>query len=155
MESASVKALKKHIKVLEEVNKQKETLATKETIDQSLESYGIILIADNIEDCIDFANNYAPEHLEIVTKNNKEVLEKINNVGSVFLGSHSEFFSRMHPCCVLMGQIEKGDSPDQSTFDQSYSVISLCFCAKASLIVIICGHSGSFYRIVQDFRLFS
>lgn len=48
-----------------------------------------ILIGDSIKECIDFANEYAPEHLEIMVKEPRAVLKRIKNAGSVFVGSYS------------------------------------------------------------------
>ncbi len=48
-----------------------------------------ILIGDNMEECIEFANEYAPEHLEIIVKEPMEVLKRIKNAGSVFVGNYS------------------------------------------------------------------
>lgn len=47
---------------------------------------GGLFIADSLEEAIDFVNAYAPEHLEIILENVEEVLKKIRNVGSVFVG---------------------------------------------------------------------
>ena len=48
-----------------------------------------ILIGDSIEECIEFANEYAPEHLEIMVREPVEVLKRIKNAGSVFVGNYS------------------------------------------------------------------
>jgi histidinol dehydrogenase len=48
-----------------------------------------IILCDSIEECVDFANNYAPEHLEIMVKEPVEVLKRIKNAGSVFVGNYS------------------------------------------------------------------
>lgn len=48
-----------------------------------------VLIADDIEEAIAFANSYAPEHLEIITSNPEAVVEKIENAGSIFIGSYT------------------------------------------------------------------
>jgi histidinol dehydrogenase len=53
---------------------------------QSLE-HCAILVASSLEEAVDFSNAFAPEHLEIVTVNPMEVLEEIQNAGSIFLGS--------------------------------------------------------------------
>lgn len=78
-------------KVAEEtVNYVKEYLETqerKEIIEESLSKYCHILIAENMEQAIDFTNDYAPEHLVIVTKDYYKTLESINNAGSIFLGN--------------------------------------------------------------------
>lgn len=48
-----------------------------------------ILTAKDIEEAVDFANEYAPEHLEIIAEEEEKVLEKVRNAGSVFLGAYS------------------------------------------------------------------
>ena len=59
----------------------------KEIITESLGKYCHILVADNIDEAIMFTNEYAPEHLVIVTKDYYKTLESINNAGSIFLGN--------------------------------------------------------------------
>ncbi len=56
---------------------------------KSLENYGYILVAENMEDAIDTANEIASEHLEILTKNPFETMTKIKNAGAIFLGEYS------------------------------------------------------------------
>ncbi len=48
-----------------------------------------IILGDGIEECIEFANEYAPEHLEIMVSEPMEVLKRIKNAGSVFVGNYS------------------------------------------------------------------
>jgi histidinol dehydrogenase len=48
-----------------------------------------ILLGDSIEECIEFANEYAPEHLEIVVTEPMEVLKRLKNAGSIFVGNYS------------------------------------------------------------------
>lgn len=50
---------------------------------------GTILVANSMEDAISFSNEYAPEHLQIMTENPGKVLKKIKNAGSVFLGNYT------------------------------------------------------------------
>ena len=59
----------------------------KEIIEESLSKYCHILVADNIDEAIEFTNACAPEHLVIVTKDYYKTLESINNAGSIFLGN--------------------------------------------------------------------
>jgi histidinol dehydrogenase len=59
-----------------------------ETGDGEGEQNGIIL-GDDIGECIEFANEYAPEHLEIMVREPREVLKRIKNAGSVFVGDYS------------------------------------------------------------------
>ena len=61
----------------------------KDIIRKSLESYGAILIADSLSEAVSFANEFAPEHLEIMTSRPEDVLKKIKNAGSIFLGNFS------------------------------------------------------------------
>ncbi|MGB9937175.1 MAG: histidinol dehydrogenase [Methanobacterium sp.] len=55
-------------------------------IEESLQKYGKIIITDSIDEAVEFANEYAAEHLIITTKNDEDILNKINNAGSIFLG---------------------------------------------------------------------
>lgn len=55
-------------------------------IAESLEKYGLILVTETLEEATDFSNQYAPEHLIIMTQHPEEVLENIENAGSIFLG---------------------------------------------------------------------
>ncbi|MHC1599356.1 MAG: histidinol dehydrogenase [Candidatus Methanospirareceae archaeon] len=48
-----------------------------------------ILIGESIDECIEFANEYAPEHLEIIVRAPMDVLKRIKNAGSVFVGNYS------------------------------------------------------------------
>jgi len=69
--------------------KQANKLSTKDTILKSLNSYGAAIIVKNWNEGVEIVNEYAPEHLEIVTKNYIELKDKIVNAGSVFLGKYS------------------------------------------------------------------
>lgn len=64
-------------------------LSRKEILEKSLEHYGYILIAENLEAAIDAANEIASEHLEIVTKDPFQVMTKIRNAGAIFIGENS------------------------------------------------------------------
>lgn len=56
---------------------------------KSVEDHGRIFVFPNLEECFAFSNLFAPEHLEIQTRNFKEDLKKIRHAGSVFLGNYS------------------------------------------------------------------
>ncbi len=60
-----------------------------EIIEESLAKHGHIILCDNMDDAIDFTNEYAPEHLIITTKDDEAVLAKIKNAGSIFMGPYS------------------------------------------------------------------
>ena len=72
-----------------EVDKFIAELSRKEIMTKSIENYGYILVADNMQDAIDAANDIASEHLEIMTKNPFEVMTKIKNAGAIFIGEYS------------------------------------------------------------------
>lgn len=64
-------------------------LSRGEIITRSLENYGYILIAKDMDEALDIANEIASEHLEIVTKDPFQTMTKIKNAGAIFLGEYS------------------------------------------------------------------
>lgn len=72
-----------------QVDKFTDRLSRSEIIRKSLDNYGYILLAENMQDAIDAANEIASEHLEILTVNPFEVMTKIRNAGAIFLGEYS------------------------------------------------------------------
>ena len=76
-------------KVSEEVDEFTKTLSRKDIINKSLDNYGYILVAQNMDDAIDAANEIASEHMEILTKNPFETMTKVKNAGAIFLGEYS------------------------------------------------------------------
>lgn len=76
-------------KVSEEVDAFVQQLSRKAILEKSLDNYGYILIAEDLNGAVDIANAIASEHLEIVTKNPFEVMTQIKNAGAIFLGEYS------------------------------------------------------------------
>ena len=76
-------------KVSEEIDGFVKVLERREIIQASLDNYGYILVAEDMEEAIDTVNAIASEHLEIVTKDPFEVMTKIRNAGAIFLGESS------------------------------------------------------------------
>ena len=76
-------------KVSSEIDEFLKTLSRKEIIQKSLDNYGHILIAENLEEAIEAANEIASEHLEIVTRDPFQVMTKIRNAGAIFIGEYS------------------------------------------------------------------
>ena len=58
----------------------------KEICTRSIKDWGLIGVCGDIETCIKFSNQFAPEHLEIMTINPKKLVDKIENAGAIFLG---------------------------------------------------------------------
>ena len=60
-----------------------------EIIAESLAQHGHVILCNTMDEAIDFTNEYAPEHLIISSKDDKAVLDRIKNAGSIFLGKYS------------------------------------------------------------------
>ena len=76
-------------RTITEIERQSKELSRKEIIDSSLDNYGAIMVCDNMNDCIDLANEIAPEHLEVLCKNPLEYIGRLVNCGSLFLGEYA------------------------------------------------------------------
>lgn len=103
--------------IADEVENQLNLLPRKETAEKALNNSSIVVF-DNYESAIDFSNDYAPEHLIIVTENCDELAEKVINAGSVFLGNYS---------CESAGDYASGTNHTLPTngYAKSYSGVSL------------------------------
>jgi len=75
--------------VSEEVDKMTNQLSRAAIIRKSLDQYGHIMIAENMEDAISAANDIASEHLELMTKDPYDTMMKIRNAGAIFIGPYS------------------------------------------------------------------
>ncbi|MCD7867365.1 MAG: histidinol dehydrogenase [Clostridiales bacterium] len=76
-------------KVEAEVEKFTEVLSRRDIIQKSLDQFGYILLAEDMDQAIEAANEIASEHMEIVTKNPFEVMTKVRNAGAIFIGEYS------------------------------------------------------------------
>ena len=76
-------------KVSEQVDEFVNELSRKDIIQKSLDNYGYILVAENMQDAIDAVNEIASEHLEILTANPFEIMTKVRNAGAIFLGEYA------------------------------------------------------------------
>ncbi len=76
-------------KVAEEVKIQLSKLERAEIASKSIEEYGSIIVASDIEEAVDIANTIAPEHLEVCTEVPFALLDDIKNAGAIFLGNYS------------------------------------------------------------------
>ena len=75
--------------VEKEIEGYLKVLSRREIIEKSLENFGYILLAENMDEAIDAANEIASEHMEIVTKDAFEVMMKVRNAGAIFIGEYS------------------------------------------------------------------
>ena len=72
--------------VVKELVSQVESLERRDIAKSSLQTNCKIIVTENIEQAVDLANEYAPEHLELAVKEPKKLLDLVKNAGSVFLG---------------------------------------------------------------------
>lgn len=77
------------IQIQEAVERHLKNLNRATYAKKAIEQYSAILVTKDTEELVNLVNEYAPEHLEIQTKDASELSHRLNNVGSVFLGSHS------------------------------------------------------------------
>lgn len=76
-------------KVSSEVDEFVKKLSRKDIIQKSLDQFGYILLAENMDQAVEAANAIASEHMEIVTRNPFEVMMKVRNAGAIFIGEYS------------------------------------------------------------------
>lgn len=76
-------------KVSEETEGFLRELSRKQIIEKSLENYGYILLAKDMDEAVTVVNEIASEHLELVTKDPFQTMTKIRNAGAIFLGEYS------------------------------------------------------------------
>jgi len=72
-----------------QIKKQSSSLKRRDIINASIKQNGTIFVLKNLDDCINFSNAFAPEHLEIFVKQSSQVENKILNAGSIFVGENS------------------------------------------------------------------
>ena len=75
--------------VAAEVDKQLADLVRREIAAGSLQNYGAAIVTADLEEAIDLANRFAPEHLELMIENPRQYLSGIRNAGAVFLGMNT------------------------------------------------------------------
>lgn len=75
--------------VNKELRKQTDELPKKAIIEESLKNYGKAIVCDTIEECVDIANQIAPEHLELMVENPMAYLGLVKHAGSVFMGYYT------------------------------------------------------------------
>lgn len=72
-----------------ELEKQMTALSRKDIIRSSVDNFGAVIVCSDMSQAIEFANELAPEHLEVCCENPMEYVGKLDNAGSVFLGNYS------------------------------------------------------------------
>ena len=72
--------------MLQEISRQIETLLRGDLIRESLNKFGYIVITKDMDEAIDISNTLAPEHLQVIVKNEEEVLSGLKHAGAIFAG---------------------------------------------------------------------
>ncbi len=108
---------RKSEEILEEIEKQLISLPRANITAQALEK-SFVLIVDDLNEAIEFANKYAPEHLILNVKDSDAYIDKVSNAGSVFLGQYS---------CESAGDYASGTNHTLPTYGyaKAYSGISV------------------------------
>ncbi|MFO0793134.1 MAG: histidinol dehydrogenase [Candidatus Brocadiaceae bacterium] len=75
--------------VIDDLQQQLSKLRRSVDTKKFLDTYGVIILVKNIDECVEIANVLAPEHLQIMTKNPRTVLAKIKHAGAIFLGAYT------------------------------------------------------------------
>lgn len=73
--------------VAAEIEKQLPKLERKDAIEAAIEDYSAIIVVPDINTACDVANDFAPEHLQIITADDDATLKKIRHAGAIFLGA--------------------------------------------------------------------
>jgi histidinol dehydrogenase len=76
-------------KVMELIHAELPHLPRREIMEAALAKYSAVLVAKDLEEALEFANLYAPEHLQIVTRDPFALLARIKHAGSIFLGPYA------------------------------------------------------------------
>lgn len=75
--------------VIEAVEKELSWLSTAAIAEKSWQTYGEVVLADSLDEAVQIANDYAPEHLELNLIDPDSVKEKLYNYGSLFIGENT------------------------------------------------------------------
>ncbi len=75
--------------VQREIETQLQQLRRETIARQSIDDYGVIIVAENLAEAIKFSNRIAPEHLELAVDNPFEILSAIRHAGAIFMGHHT------------------------------------------------------------------
>ncbi len=72
-----------------EIERQVQNLERKDIINRSLDDFGAVIVCETMDEAVEFANDLAPEHLELCAANPLEYIGRLDNAGSLFLGNYA------------------------------------------------------------------
>ncbi|HEX3560598.1 MAG TPA: histidinol dehydrogenase [Pyrinomonadaceae bacterium] len=76
-------------RVAAEVVRQLETLPRRRIVERSLADFGAIFVVESIEEACELVNQLAPEHLEIITRDDEAAAARVRHAGAIFFGAHT------------------------------------------------------------------
>lgn len=79
-------AVTRHV---EEMTAEIESSTRRSYVESVLSGYGGIIVTDSLDESIDFVNEYAPEHMEVMVSDPFGILPRLKNAGEILLGEHT------------------------------------------------------------------
>jgi histidinol dehydrogenase len=76
-------------RVAEELQRQSDSLPRRPVVQSSLQNYGAIVLVQTLDDACALVNELAPEHVEIITRDDDTVAAQIKHAGAIFFGSYT------------------------------------------------------------------
>ncbi len=76
-------------RVAEELARQSETLPRRAIVTRSLNDFGALFVVNTIEEACELVNELAPEHLEIIAREEDSVAARVRHAGAIFFGAHT------------------------------------------------------------------
>ncbi len=75
--------------VVTQLERQARDLPRRDMVEKSLAKYGAIVLVENLSEACDMVNELAPEHLEIIARDEEELAARVRHAGAIFLGAHT------------------------------------------------------------------
>lgn len=120
-----------------ELERQLKELPREEIARKALEDYGVILVADDLDEAIALANDIAIEHLELMIADPWAQIPHLRHAGAIFLGSHTpeaagDYFAGPNHVLPTMGTARFASALGVETFLKKSSLISYSAAALAA-----------------------
>ena len=75
--------------VAAQIEQQTRKLSRRDVIEKSLAEFGAIIVVSDMEDACELVNELAPEHLEIITRDEESMAARVRHAGAIFFGAHT------------------------------------------------------------------
>src|SRR5205085_594477 len=77
------------VEVAAQVEQQTRSLGRRAVIEKSLAAFGAIIIVNDLDEACELVNKLAPEHLEIIARDEDAIAARVRHAGAIFLGAHT------------------------------------------------------------------